>query len=179
MNREIIATRYARALFDLAVEKGRVEEVGDALDRIAPLAVADRLMAEFWESPMVERERKKAALEQIIRKSGVSGLSENALRLLVERDRLHLLKYIAHVFRRYADAHLNRASVRVTTAKPLAPQKLENISRMLRQKTGKTIYLENVQDASIVGGMVIRVGNTVFDKSIRGRLEMFRRELVS
>ena len=179
MNQEIIASRYARALFDLAVEKGRVEEVGETLERVAPLAVADRHMAEFWESPMVERESKKAALEEIIRRGGVTGLSESALRLLVERDRFHLLRYIARIFRRYADAHLNRASVRVTTATPLAPQKLENISRLLREKTGKTIYIENVQDASIVGGMVIRVGNTVFDESVHGRLEMLRRELVS
>jgi len=177
MNEEIIASRYARALFDLAVEKDCVAEAADSLTAVAGAVVADRNAEKFWASPMVEAAKKQAALEDVIRRAGAGGFVETALRFLGEKERVGLLRYIARGFTRLADEHLKRSSVTVTTQAALPAESLESIRRILRGKTGKTIRLRNTVSPEMLGGMVVRIDNTIFNASVRGRLEWLRREL--
>jgi F-type H+-transporting ATPase subunit delta len=177
MNEEIIASRYAQALFDLAVKHGNVEQAGEALAGIAEMAFSDKAMLNFWKSPLVERARKSAALAAIVKKTGTDGFLAAGLDYLLEKDRLALLKYIARSFRRLAERHLKLLTVRLTTVRPLPPEKMENIRRVLREKTGRTIKLDNTQDPCILGGVVMRVENTLLDGSVRGQLERLKREL--
>jgi F-type H+-transporting ATPase subunit delta len=178
MNEELIASRYSRALFDAAVEKGCVEELGDTLARIAGAVVFDRAAEAFWESPMVEHERKKAAIEKIIGKGGISPFAAAALRVLLEKERVGLLKYIAQGYNRLADVFLKRTNVVVSTRVPLSAEALEKLRRILEAKTGRTAKVQNELNPKMLGGIVVRIGNTVFDASVRGRLEQLRLKMM-
>lgn len=177
MNEEIIASRYAKAFFDMAVEQGNVEEMDGALDQVARATLGDEQLHEFWSSPVIERSEKRSVLDNVIRSAGIGGGLEAYLRLLVEKGRFHLLNYIARAFRELAREHLNRATVKLTTARPLSAEQLEKVRRGLQHKTGKTIEIAQEHDPGILGGIVVRIKNTIFDGSVRGRLQRLEREL--
>jgi F-type H+-transporting ATPase subunit delta len=177
MNEEIIASRYARAIFDIAVEGGDVEEMDRALDRAARAAAGDKELESFWASPIIERSRKREVLDRVIESMGISGSLEAALRFLLEKERFYLLKYVARSFHTLAREYLNLATVKLTTAIPLSAEEMEEVQQRLQEKTGKTIVIEQERDPSILGGFVVRIENTVFDGSARGRLERLARGL--
>lgn len=177
MNEEIIATRYARAIFDIAVEGRNVEETDRALDSIARSTMGDKEARRFWSSAAVERSRKKSVLDRVLESAGVKGSLAACLRLLAEKNRFHLLMQIAASFRTMAHEHLNIARAKLTTARPLAAEALEVVQTRLERKTGRKIEMEQEHDPAILGGIVVRIENTVFDGSVRGRLQRLEQEL--
>ena len=173
-----LSKRYAKALADVAAERGVVEEVGRDLKRIAELFKGNREAVTFFANPAVSLADKRSVLQSLAARAEVQPLSANVLGLLLEKRRLLYLEEIALAYEELADERLNRGKATVTSAAPLSEPMLEGLKVRLRRATGKEVYLEARVDPAILGGLVAQVGSTVYDGSLRTQLRRMREQLL-
>jgi F-type H+-transporting ATPase subunit delta len=173
------AIRYARALFDVAVkEKGDLELIEEQLAAFSDLFKQHATFARVMLNPAVPVPRKRAAMAELTARLGMTPVLAKLLTLLAERDRLVLLPdLLAHYRERLLD-HRRVVRAEVTTIVPLAAQQADAIGRRLEEVTGRTVALAQRVDPAVLGGMVARIGSTVFDASIARQLEKIRSKLV-
>ncbi|MBI3909923.1 MAG: ATP synthase F1 subunit delta [Armatimonadetes bacterium] len=171
-----VVRRYVQALFDVALRQDLVDQVESDLAAVdALLHQAPRLMR-ILRAPTIARARKRALL------GGVFGVRVTALtlrfmQLLVEKRRETVLEDARAEFRRLAYAHRNLLPVEVTTAIPLAEADREALRRALERRTAKRVELHERVDESILGGVTVRLGDTILDGSVRAHLEQLRTRL--
>jgi len=174
-----IARRYAAAFFELAEEAGAVDTLDADLSRtVEQLGGHDGLLLNTLCSPVFTREERRGVLDAVLPKLSLDALTVNLLHLLLERGRFAILTEVARV---YNDTVLERSGtvrVSVTTAEPLSPQLENEVRAAFEKATGKTILLEAEMDASLIGGMIARVGGKVYDSSIRSRLQDIEHNLI-
>ncbi|MFN8152007.1 MAG: ATP synthase F1 subunit delta [Solirubrobacterales bacterium] len=173
---EEIAKVYSGALFDVAEEKGSLDEVQQQLGQFADAVAEDRDLQVFFFSPYFSSAEKREGIAKAI--DGGNPELVNFLELLAEKHRMPALFKIRQRFDELWDEANERLEVTVTSAIELDPSIVENIGAEIERKTGKTIELKSEVDESIVGGLVLRVGNRVLDASIRSRLDKLRREVL-
>jgi F-type H+-transporting ATPase subunit delta len=172
------ATRYARALLEVAQnERVDLDLVERQLAGFARLVSENEGLRKALLSPTVPAARKRAAVADLIAHAGIQPIVGRTLLLLAERDRLAILADVADVFRDRVLDTRNIVRAQVTTAAPLPPGRLEDIQRSLAAATGRTVDLTSRVDPSIVGGLVARIGSTVFDASITNHLQRIRQRL--
>ncbi len=176
MNPSSIARRYARALFDLAVEEGRVEETGKELAALRAGVESDPDVSAGLAAPSSRGDRQ-ALVEGLVAALGPSPLVANTLRLLGERGRLPDLPALEGVYRTFADEKAGRVRARVTSAVPLAPEALARLRTALGAATRSEVVLEQAVDRALLGGVVAQVGSQVFDGSIQNQLSQLKRQL--
>jgi F-type H+-transporting ATPase subunit delta len=170
MHSTAAARRYARALFSLAGEEGRVEAVR------AELAALHRLFAESSElrhaifRPLHPVAERRAVLRDLCTRLGSSRTVANFFGFLVDRRRLIDFDAIYAEFDRLADEAAGRLRARVVSATRLRDDQRERLRRALAARTGKQIELEEHVDAALLGGAVATVGGVVFDGSLRTQL---------
>jgi len=175
-----VASRYARALVDVVlapnstVQPDRVREdlqsFKEALSQSAELASA-------LESPAVSRPRKRAVIARLGQSLGVSGIARNFLFVLIDHRRMAELSAVIGAFEKMVDERLGILQVEVTSAQDLQPWQQAELTGQLESMTGKRIVLNVETDGELVGGLVVRLGSTVYDGSVRGQLEALGREL--
>jgi F-type H+-transporting ATPase subunit delta len=171
------ARRYAEAAFEIAVRDGTVEAWRRELDEAADV-IADPAIAEALHNPAVPR----AVREEAIRKGLGSAVSKPVLNLIlfmVRRGRIEELTRVAAEFRRLDDERRGIIHAVATSALPLEPSEVKALTARLEQMTGRTVELAVETDPSLLGGIVVRVGDRLIDGSVRGRLERLRSQLVS
>lgn len=180
MTEQAAATRYARALFDVSLERGDAEKT--ERDAAAFQALVDghetlrRVIANRAISPVV----KKAVVEAILaRMPSTSPVVRRLLAMLAERGRLHVLPMLLAVFRSRRMEHLGIVRARVTTAAPLDPKRVAAVADRLRAATGRRVTIETAVDENLVGGMVTRIGGTVFDGSLARHLDRLRQRFLT
>ena len=178
MRENVVARRYARALFELAHEKGLLDRTADELRLLRELY---RVVPEFRVvilSFRITPERKLSILEEM---PGVdlSDLTRNFLRTLFENRREELLDPIGQVFERLIRGHLNVAEVSATTAEPLSGSVRDRLVAAVGSMLEKEISLESEIEPSLLGGMVLRVDNTIYDASVAGALKRMREEMAA
>jgi F-type H+-transporting ATPase subunit delta len=172
------ATRYARALLDVAIaEKADLATIDSQVSALAGLFHENEGLRRALLSPAVPVPRKRAVIDEIVARAGVLPIVARTMGLLAERDRLALLPEIAEAFRQRLLEQQNIVRAEVTTAEPLSADRLQAIQRSLAAATGRTVDLSTRVDPSIIGGMVARVGSTVFDASVSNRLQRLRQRL--
>jgi F-type H+-transporting ATPase subunit delta len=169
-----IAKRYARAFFDIAGEDKLYEKYYEELSGFAGIVQRDKNLREFLANPIFEQTEKKAVVEAIIQKIAMSEMTTNFLKLLVDKKRIGLLAEIADYYRELMDEVLKRVRVSVKTAFPLPVSVTEEIKQGLEQMTGKQTEVTIEEDQSLMGGIVIRVGDTLYDGSIKTQLSNIR-----
>jgi ATP synthase F1 delta subunit len=172
---EEVARVYSEALFDVARERDALDEIRDQLGEVAEAVAADHDLQVFFFSPYFSSAEKRDGLRKTI--SGANPELVNFLDLLVEKQRMPALFAIRKRFDELWDAANERLEVRLTSAVELDPAIVESVGAEIERKTGKTIELTSEVDDSIIGGLVLRVGNRVLDASIHHRLERLRREV--
>ena len=172
---EEIAQVYARSLFDVATEQGDVEVVREQLGELADALEANQDLRLFCFSPYFSSEEKKRGLQAAL--SGVDPSVERFLMLLVENERLPLLARIRREYDRLCDQAEDLLAVTVTSAVALDPAVIARLVEQIGEQTGSRVELTEEVDPSIVGGVVLRVGNSILDASIRNRLENLRTEV--
>lgn len=178
MAHDAVARRYAQALIDVAAESGRVDAVGADLHRVVQLLDAhEGLLRDALSSPVFTSEERGAVLDVLLPRLGLHELTANLLRLCNDKGRLSSLGAIAASYAQLADVAAGRQMVEVVTAVPLTPQVEAEVRAALERSTGKTIRLSTRVDPSLIGGMVAKVGGTVYDASIRNRLEQLKHSL--
>ena len=169
-----IARRYARGLHAVADGAGEADATLAALETLAEAASESGDLASVLESPRITREQRRGVLLAIAEKQGFSTLMQNFLQLLVDRDRAVELPFIARVFRELADESAGRVRAEVVTALPLADTQAKDLEAALAQATGKTVILSRREDPEIIGGMAAKVGDTLYDGSLKTQLARMR-----
>jgi ATP synthase F1 delta subunit len=172
---EEVARVYSEALFDVAREHDSLDEIRDQLGEVADAIAADQDLQVFFFSPYFSSNEKRDGIKKTITDANPELV--NFLELLAEKHRMPALFRIRRRFDELWDRENQRLEVTLTSAVELDPSVVESVGAEIERKTGKTIELRSEVDESIIGGLVLRVGNRVLDASIRNRLEKLRREV--
>jgi F-type H+-transporting ATPase subunit delta len=179
MTARAAATRYARALFDVALKEGSdLAAIERELSDAAALVGSNEGLQRALSNPAIPAPRKRAVMEQLLAKSPVRPVLAKLLLLLADRDRLILLGEVAAAFRQRMMEHQNVVRAEVTTAVPLGPERVAAMQQGLAQATGRQVLLEARVDPAIIGGAVARIGSTVYDGSVTTQLERLRQQLI-
>ena len=166
-----IAKRYARAFFEIAGEEARYEAYHQELDRFSELMKENSDLSEFLANPVFEQADKKAVVETLLAKAGISGLTANFIKLLVDKRRIGILAEIEASYRTLMDEALQKARVTVRTAFPLTDDTAESLRKGLEKMTGREVEMTVQEDPSLLGGIAVRIGDTLYDGSIRTQLD--------
>jgi F-type H+-transporting ATPase subunit delta len=169
-----IAKRYARAFFAIAAEEKRYEAFSAELGRFSTVLKENRNLSEFLANPVFNQPDKKAVLEKILERIDVSPLTANFLKLLVDKRRIGILPDIEGSYRELMDNALRRVRVTVTTAFPLTDAVAARLRARLEELTGREVEMNVREDRTLLGGIVVRVGDTLYDGSIRTQLNNIR-----
>jgi F-type H+-transporting ATPase subunit delta len=172
-----IARRYAKALFSLAVEKGRVEAWNEALFALGKAVDASADLRDVLSNPAYDRENRRGVVAKLAEAMKLEAEPANLLYLLGERNRLDSLGAIVGAFRELADLELGRLRAKVTSAVALDEAAAAAIAETLSASTKKQVIVERVVDPAILGGVVAQVGSLVYDGSLRTQLEDLRQTL--
>ncbi len=174
-----VARRYAGALIELAAAQGAVDPVRKALAALADAWRGSPELRAVMRSPTVDLEGRTKVMEALGRRLGVPPLLQHAVALLVRRGRIALLPDLAEAYERLAFEREGRVRAEVVTAARVGRGYLEELRAVLEQVTGRKVALEHRVDESLLGGVVARVGDVVFDGSVRNRLEELRERLLA
>jgi F-type H+-transporting ATPase subunit delta len=172
---EEVARVYSEALFDVAQERDALDEIHDQLGEVTDAIAGSQDLQVFFFSPYFSSSEKRDGIKKTI--SGANPELLNFLELLAEKHRMPALFRIRRRFDELWDEANQRLEVTLTSAIELDPSVVESVGAEIERKTGKTIELTSEVDDSIIGGIVLQVGNRVLDASIRHRLEKLRREV--
>jgi F-type H+-transporting ATPase subunit delta len=175
---QALARRYAKALLELAEEAKQLEPVGKQLASLAETWAANPALQEAFDSPSVTAAQRRAILEQLAQKLGLSPLVRHTTLLLSDRRRMRYLPEVAAAFTKLAEQKAGRIRAEVITAAPMPDAYFQELQKALESVTGKEVILLKKQDPSLIGGVVTRVGDKVFDGSLRARLSELREELL-
>ena len=180
MTSRAAGTRYARALFDVALKEADIEQAGRDLAGFAELVAGNDALKRVLSNPAIPAARKRAVVEQLLATAGnVSPVVVKLLTLLADRDRLVLLPDIAAAYRNRLMDHAKVIRAEVVTAVPLPQDRVEALQRGLAGATGRDVQLETRVDPSIIGGAITRIGSTVYDGSITRQLEKMKAALTT
>jgi F-type H+-transporting ATPase subunit delta len=172
-----LARRYARALLELASEQKQVERIGKDLAELASMWEASVELRELFGNPQFGLVARKSVLAELLTRSGVSPLVKNAALYLADHNRIAALPEIALAFAEQAERAQGMVRAEVTSAAPLSEAYYAQLQKALEQATGKKVSIERKTDASLIAGVVTRVGDQVFDGSVRARLADLRESL--
>jgi F-type H+-transporting ATPase subunit delta len=171
------ARRYATALFDLAQKRGKLDAIESDLDTVLDLMRLTPALRQMWDSPLLPAGRKRDLIGRVLGES-VDGLTLSFLRLLVDKRREDILEIVRREIRQLADAARRLVRAEATFAVPPTPDEQAGLIRSLEQRTGEHVDLTVHVDPSILGGVVVRLHDTVIDGSVRGTLERLREQLL-
>lgn len=172
-----VAKRYAAALFDVAKRNAILDAVGTDITLIERFVAEVPYLKAVLLQPLVSDTRKNKVVTDAFG-DRVTATSLNFLKLLIRKRREELIDVCIAEFRAlYAQAH-NQTNAVATTAVPLTPEQTERLTASLQKMTGKTVHLTTTIDPALIGGTVVRLGDTVIDGSVRGRLERLEQQLL-
>jgi F-type H+-transporting ATPase subunit delta len=177
-----VASRYARALVDVALAPTAAvghDRVRQDLRAFEQALAASPELSIVLASPGISRPRKRAVIGRLVESLGLSGISRNFLFVLVDHRRTADLSAIIEVFEKMVDERLGTLKVEVSSARALDGQQQGSLIQRLETMTGKKIVLNLDIDSDLVGGLVVRLGSTVYDGSVRGQLETLGRQLTN
>ena len=172
---EEIARVYARSLFEVAKEQGQLDEIREQLGQIADALSADRELQVFFFSPYFSTEEKKEGLRKVV--DGADPAVLNFLELLVEKHRTPALFRIRRVYDALWERENKLLPVEITSAVELDEEIARRIVDQIGRQTGQRVELTKTVDPDIIGGLVLRVGNSILDASIRNRLDNLRKNV--
>ena len=172
---EEIAQVYARALFEVAMERDILDEVHDELGAFTKALNDNRELAVFFFSPYFSSEEKKDGLHRAV--TGADPAFMNFLEALLERHRMPAIFRIRAEFEELWDEEKKLLPVEVTSPVELDKEIVQSIGKRIGEQTGQQVELSTKVDPDILGGLVVRVGNYVLDASIRNRLNQLRKQV--
>jgi F-type H+-transporting ATPase subunit delta len=172
--RDTAPRRYADAAFEIGLRDGTVETWRKELDAAAGTLTAGELEG-ILANPAIPLDQRVSVAEQVF--ASLSGPVRNLVLLLVRRNRIGQLPRVAAEFRRLDDRRNGLTHATATSAAPLGAGEVRTITARLEELTGGRIALETDVDPSLLGGLVVRVGDRLIDGSVRGRLERLRGQL--
>jgi F-type H+-transporting ATPase subunit delta len=166
-----LADRYASALFELAEEKGVLDQVADDLRGLKTMVAESADFRRFIDSPVLSRTEQAKGVAALADKAGMQGVTRNFLGLAATNRRLFALPGVIDAFLERLAAKRGEISAEVVSAKPLSDVQADALAASLKQAMGKDVALEIRVDPGLIGGLVVRVGSRMIDNSIRTKLQ--------
>lgn len=175
-----VTNTYARAfadvIFDQKLDAGKtLREVQD----LAQLVAGSKDLREVWEAPSVPAEQKRRLLDAIASREVLSRPARNFLAVLIDHRRVQFLGPIAKQLEQELDQRLGFAEAEITSARELGEAERRALEAQVTKVTGKQVRARYIQDLSILGGAIVKVGSTIYDGSVKGQLERIRHAISS
>jgi F-type H+-transporting ATPase subunit delta len=178
MTNNTAATRYARALLDVAIkEQSDLDQIERELTAFVDLFGQYPALKQVFLNPVVPVPRKRAAMDALTSRARVLPVLTKLLGLLAERDRLVLVPALLDAYRDRLLDYRQVVRAEVTTTLPLSAERAKSIETSLARLTGRKVALSTKVDPAIIGGVVTRIGSTVYDASVTRHLERMREKL--
>ena len=165
-----IGKRYAKALLELATEQRAASRIGLELSELRTTWNANASLQSLFENPSVLSEQRRAVLEDLSKRMGLSPITRNTLMMLSDRQRMAFVPDIADAYEALREETEGRVVAEVTSAAPLTEAYVGELQRTLERITGKKVSVTKSVDPSLIAGVVTRVGDKVFDGSLKSRL---------
>lgn len=177
MSSQTVARRYASALADVVIAKNEVAEVRDELIAWEKMILGNPLLLEAITNPTVGYEQKQRIINDLLERTRVRQTTANFLRVLLKNQRLGELPQVNEKLAQILDERAGAVSAQITSARPLPDSVKNALEETLRQLTRKKVRLKFETDESLLGGIVTRIGSTIYDGSVRNQLTRLGEEL--
>jgi len=177
LSSQTVARRYAAALADVLLAGGSSGEVQDELIAWESMIQTSELLQQVFSNPTIAYEQKRALLETLIKRTKIQQPTANFLRILVKNQRLTELSEINKRLAQVLDERSGVIAAQVTTARPVSEDIKKSLNRRLTTMTGKDVRLSFAIDEALIGGLVTRIGSTVYDGSISNQLRQLELKL--
>jgi F-type H+-transporting ATPase subunit delta len=165
-------------LADVVLSRGEAQEVREELASWDEMVRSNAQLLEVFRHPTIPYERKRGVLEELIKRTRPRPTTANFLKVLLQNQRLAELSEVSAQFAQELDRRSNVVTAQVTTARPLASDAQEALRKRLGELTGSTVRLRFEVDEDLIGGVVTRIGSTLYDGSVRGQLQQIKQRMI-
>jgi len=172
-----LARRYAKAVFQIGQEQNGLDKIAGDLRSFAHAMRDSAELASALSSPAIPRTDRKKIIDGLLQRIGVVSTTRNLMYLLLDGERLASLPMIVRELDKMIEAKAGRVSAEVVSARPLEPAQLSELVAVLEKLSGKKVSVSKREDPELLGGVVAKVGDTVYDGSLRTELQRMREEL--
>lgn len=169
--------RYATALFALAQDTGAIDQVLGDLDRFVAMLDASADLSRLVASPVFSREQSSRAVGAVLAKAGIEGLAGNFIGLVAQNRRLFAIAAMIRDYRALVAHDKGEVTAQVTTAEPLGAAQKKALAAALKAALGQVPKIEESVDASLLGGLVVKVGSRMVDNSLKSKLNNLRKAM--
>jgi F-type H+-transporting ATPase subunit delta len=170
------AKAFADVVFDSRLDAGKTLQQTQSL---AALVAASKQLREVWHSPAISPEQKRAVLDAIVARMGISHSVRNFVAVLIDHRRIQFLVPIVKEFELELDRRMGFTEAEITSARNLTDIERQSLEGEVGKLTGKKVRAHYLQDKSILGGALVRLGSTIYDGSVKGQLERIREQLTN
>lgn len=172
-----VAKRYALALFQIAKENGQIDQLEEEIRVVKTLITSSPEWNQFLKSPSISLEKKKELVKTAF--VSVSQHVQNLLMLLIDRHREDIIPSICDYFIDSVNELKGIADAKVYSVRPLSSDEKNAISATFAAKVGKiSLNIDNIVDSNLLGGIKVRIGNQIFDGSLKGKLDRLQKQLL-
>jgi F-type H+-transporting ATPase subunit delta len=172
-----MAGRYATALFELALEAGAIDAVESDLQRFQALLTESEDLTQLVRSPVFSAQEQLQALAAVLDRDNIGGIAANFLKLVAANRRLFAVREMIGDFVKLAARHRGEVTATLTVAEAVSTDHLDDIRNTLAAVTGKNVKIDVKIDASIIGGLVVKLGSRMIDTSLRTKLNALRQAM--
>jgi F-type H+-transporting ATPase subunit delta len=172
-----VSKRYAKALLNLGQEEGKLQEYGRDLSGFSRFCQENGDFGQVIANRVFPVEDRKKILNAILERSGYSGAVKNFLNLLLDKDRIGVIERIASDYEKLTDEMMNVARAEVITVRPLKGEAQARLEKALTDLTSKKVEMEVRQDESLIGGIIVKIGDLVLDGSIKAQMDGLKESL--
>jgi F-type H+-transporting ATPase subunit delta len=174
MSVQTVARRYASALADVVLERGEAREVHEELIAWEKMFKANPMLEEVLRNPTIALDQKRAVLTKLIERARPRPTTANFLKVLLQNQRLTELGEINRKFAEILDVRAGMVAATVTTARTVPENAQQKLLAKLMTLTGKKVRINFATDPELIGGLVTRIGSTVYDGSVRNHLQQIK-----
>ena len=172
-----LARRYAKAIFEIGSQQGDLTKLGQDVRSLANAMTTSKELETALSNPAIRRSDRKKVIDGLLSAIGVQTASRNLVYILLEGERMSSLPAISRELDRMIEEKAGRVAAEIVSAKPLDPNQVSQITVALEKLSGKKVSVTTRQDPELLGGVVARVGDTIYDGSLRTQLRTLRDEL--
>ncbi|MDT8860431.1 F0F1 ATP synthase subunit delta [Alkalihalobacillus sp. MEB130] len=178
MSNQAVANRYASALFQLAKEKHDLKKVNEELQTVKTVVETTPELVQFLSHPKVTVAQKQAFIQESFK--GLSDISVHTLLLLIDKKRTDIIVPMINKYKELAYEAQDMAEALVYSTKPLSEKEQDHIAKAFAKKAGKSkLEVKNIVDSELIGGIKIRIGDRIYDGTIKAQLDKLERNLIA
>ena len=174
-----LSRRYARAILEIGIAQNNLEKLGSDLRSLAAAMKSSPELETVMSNPAMRRADRKGVIDALLARIGADPISKNFVNLLLDGERMSALQAISREVDGMIEARAGRVAAEVTSAQALTPAQLASITAGLEKLSGKKVVVTKKEDPSILGGVIAKVGDVIYDGSVRNQLRTLREGLLS